>query len=187
MIRLISIIISLLIVATVSQATEVGSPFHPPKNNLPTLESHSIFVNEWFDAIYKGQTAKMDGAAITVGTFRAFQKVLYGNFSWMFVIDVDPMVKRFNQLNYDAVTQSASLGNISRIFLILIIISSDTILLNMTLMKWTILVLLKSVRFLNLYAKNLMDLMQKTSYPRMITPKESATLTSFFSIANKRF
>lgn len=87
----------------------VPVPFEPPSGGLPLLEDRFVSVNnEWFSALFQAESEKMNGAAFTTGTFRAFQQILYGNFDWVFIVDVDPLVRQFNQLNHDAILNAGS-------------------------------------------------------------------------------
>lgn len=91
-----------------ARAEMVPPPFPPTQREFPVLEGHYIYPNEWFDAAYKESVEGLTGVAVTTGTFRALQRVLYGNFDWMFVVDIDPKVTEFNRLNYEAIMQAGS-------------------------------------------------------------------------------
>lgn len=87
----------------------VEVPFGKVKGKLPTLDQSYIFPNEHFDSVFRSHTKGLKGAGVTTGTFRAFQRILYGSFSWMFIVDIDPDVAPFNRLNYEAIMSAPSL------------------------------------------------------------------------------
>lgn len=102
------ILSSIFLFISVSHAEMVETPFRLSPYRGGGLESQFIQLNEWFDALYKPECEGLTGAAITTGTFRAFQKILYGNFEWVFVIDINPRVLRFNKLNYQTIVEAKS-------------------------------------------------------------------------------
>lgn len=91
-------------------------PFGFNPSQFQPLEKHFIEANEWFDGIYREDIKNSTGALVTVGTFRAFQKIHYGNFGWAVIVDVDPVVAEFNELNYKAILQAKNLREYLRNF-----------------------------------------------------------------------
>lgn len=103
------VVIANFAVISLANASVIELPFQSDNRKLPTLDSHFIFPNEWLGAIYKNEIEKMNGVAITTGTFRAFQEILHGNFTWVIIVDVDPLVMSFNRLNYAAILSAKTL------------------------------------------------------------------------------
>lgn len=101
--------IFLTVLAQNALATFLQPDFDVDLSVFPRLSEHYIQPNEWFDGLYEAEVKDLSGAMISTGTIRAFQKILYGNFEWAIIVDIDPVVAKFNELNYQAITQSKSL------------------------------------------------------------------------------
>lgn len=106
---IIVINVFLIVIPWVCYANFVKPPFKIDQSQFPPLSDSYIQPNEWFDGVYENDVGQLSGAMISVGTFRAFQKILYGNFKWAIIVDIDPAVAHFNELNYNAITQAKSL------------------------------------------------------------------------------
>jgi len=91
--------------ATVSAAV-MATPFPLKPYRGEQIEGQFVFMNEMFDALYRPATSSMRGAGISTGTMRVFQKILYGNFKWFFVVDINDRVKAFNELNAQTILNS---------------------------------------------------------------------------------
>lgn len=95
-------------------STAYGSPFSDlPSDDMKFIEFNGTFIvpNEPAFASFADSARDKTGALISVGTFRTLIVASYGRFSDVILFDVDKKVVEFNQLQIEALRESATVGS----------------------------------------------------------------------------